>query len=246
MLLNLFNKKNKPNPIFDVLGVDMHSHLLPGVDDGSKALDESINCLRALAQLGFSRTIITPHFQYPRFQNKEYDIERRYSEFCTQVKQAGVGIELAGIAGEYRIDTGFQARLDNPQFLKVGGRYVLVELSLHHQLMGVDEMLFDMQMKGYDVILAHPERYPYITLSSDRYERMKDAGILFQCNILSLSGFYGPDARQKAITLVDRGWSEFLGTDTHNEIYIKAMIEASHNRTVQRVLQRHQFLNNQL
>ncbi|MBR1849819.1 MAG: hypothetical protein IJ789_00435 [Bacteroidales bacterium] len=246
MLLRLFNKKHKPNPIFGALGTDMHMHLLPSVDDGSKSLEESLECLRTLASLGYRRAILTPHFQYPRFQNKEFDIERRFAEFSQQVAQAGLDIELVCVSGEYRIDSGFQARLDQPAFLTFGNNYVLVEFSLNHPMMGVDDMIFDLQMKGYEVILAHPERYPYIALDGDRYQRMKDAGVYFQCNILSLVGFYGAECRRKALAMIDRGWSEFLGTDTHNTMYTRALVEASNDRTVQRIISHNQFMNKEL
>ena len=161
MFLNLFRRKYQPRPIFAPLGTDMHCHLIPKVDDGSKCVEESLECLNTLKAVGYKKVIITPHFQHPRFPNNEDDIVRRYNELKQKAGEAGVEIEIAGIGGEYRIDSGFAARLENPRFLQVAGKYVLVEFSLHQQMMGSDELIFDLQMKGYEVILAHPERYPY-------------------------------------------------------------------------------------
>ena len=104
---------------------------------------------------------------------------------------AGIDIEIAGIAGEYRLDTGFPPRLEHPRFLQVAGKYVLVELSLHQQLMGTDEMMFDLQERGYDLILAHPERYPYLNIDGPRLEQLMNQGIYMQVNALSFGGFYG-------------------------------------------------------
>ena len=246
MPFRLFHTTPKPKPIFDVLGTDMHLHLIPGVDDGSKSPEESIECMNTLTSLGFKNIILTPHFQFPRFPNKEYDIQRRYADLKAQAAEAGVQLNLAGIAGEYRIDTGFQARIDDPQFLCIKDKTVLVEFSLNHPMMGVDEMLFDLQMKGYDIILAHPERYAYLAIDGDRYRHFKDAGVYFQCNILSISGFYGAECRRKALDIIDRGWCEYLGTDTHNTIYARALVEASHDHTVQKILAKHKFLNSEL
>ena len=245
-MLNLFKKKYDPRPIFAPLGTDMHCHLIPRVDDGSKCIEESIECLQTLQAVGFNKVIITPHFQYPRFPNDEDDIRHRYEEVKQQAKEQGVEIELRGIGGEYRIDSGFQARLDNPRFLKIGDKYVLVEFSLHQQMMGSDEMIFDLQMKGYDVILAHPERYPYMNINGMRMEQLKNQGVFFQINALSLGGFYGDDAKQRAYDMLERGWVEFMGTDTHNTMYAQALRDLSNNRKVEKVMEKYQFMNNTL
>lgn len=242
-----FLRRNKePRPIFKALGTDMHCHLVPKVDDGSKCMEESIECLNTLKAVGYDRVIVTPHFQSPRFQNDEDDICRRYEELKQRAADAGVEIELAGIAGEYRIDDGFQARLDNPRFLQVADKYVLVEFSLHQQRMGCDEMIFDMQMKGYDIVLAHPERYPYLSLFGSRMEQLRSQGVLFQVNVLSLGGFYGEEPQRRAFKLIEQGWVEFLGTDTHNSMYAQALADLSHDRKVEKVLEKHTFMNNTL
>lgn len=224
----------------------MHCHLVPKVDDGSKCIEESIECLHTLKAVGYDKVIITPHFQFPRFQNDEDDICRRYEELKKQAADAGVDITFAGIAGEYRIDDGFKPRLDNPRFLLVGGKYVLVEFSLHQQMMGCDEMIFDLQMKGYEIILAHPERYPYLNVFGSRMEQLKNQGVLFQINLLSLGGFYGEEAKRRAYHLIEHGWVEFMGTDTHNTMYAQALIDLSHDRKVEKVLEKYEFMNKSL
>ena len=245
-MFGLFKKKCEPRPIFQPLGTDMHCHLIPCVDDGSKCVEESVDCLNTLKAVGYDKVIITPHFQHPRFQNDEDDIRRRYEELKKQAADAGVEIEFSGIGGEYRIDTGFQARLDNPRFLQVGGKYVLVEFSLHQQMMGCDEMIFDMQMKGYEVILAHPERYPYLNINGSRIEQLKNQGVYFQTNALSLGGFYGDEAKKRAYQMIERGWVEFMGTDTHNTMYSQALIDLSHDRKVEKLLEKYEFMNKTL
>ena len=245
-MLSFFKKKYEPRPIFAPLGTDMHCHLVPKVDDGSKCVEESIECLQTLKAVGYNKVIITPHFQHPRFPNDEEDIKRRYEELKKQAADEGVEIELVGIGGEYRIDSGFAKRLESPKFLKVGGKYVLVEFSLHQQMMGSDELIFDLQMKGYDVILAHPERYPYLNVNGMRMEQLKNQGVFFQINSLSLGGFYGDEAKKRAFEMLDRGWVEFMGTDTHNTMYAQALRELSNNRKVEKVLEKYQFMNNTL
>jgi len=246
-MFHLFKKKKyTPRPIFAPLVTDMHCHLVPRVDDGSKCLEESLECLQTLQAVGYQKVIITPHFQHPRFPNDEDDIVRRYEELRRQAADAGLTVELSGIGGEYRIDSGFAKRLEQPRFLKVADKYVLVEFSLHQQMMGCDELIFDMQMKGYEVILAHPERYPYLGAPSIRMEQLKNQGVYFQVNVLSLGGFYGEEARRRAFTMIEEGWAEFLGTDTHNVLYAQALTDLSHNRKVEKILEKYQFLNNTL
>ena len=243
----LFRKKKyEPIPIFEVLGTDMHCHLVPKVDDGSKCIEESVECMKALASVGYKKMILTPHFQTPRFENDEDDIVRRYEEMKRQAADMGVEIDICGIGGEYRIDSGFAKRLENPRFLQIGGKYVLVEFSLHQQMMGCDEMIFDMQMKGYEVILAHPERYPYLNVGGSRMEQLKNQGVFFQVNVLSLGGCYGEEAKRRAFEMVEGGLVEFLGTDTHNSMYAQALIDLTHNRKVEKLLMNHEFLNKTL
>ena len=243
MFLNLFRRKYQPRPIFAPLGTDMHCHLIPKVDDGSKCVEESLECLNTLKAVGYKKVIITPHFQHPRFPNNEDDIVRRYNELKQKAGEAGVEIEIAGIGGEYRIDSGFAARLENPRFLQVAGKYVLVEFSLHQQMMGSDELIFDLQMKGYEVILAHPERYPYLNVQGLRMEQLKNQGVYFQINVLSLGGFYGEEAKRKAYEMLEQGWVEFMGTDTHNTVYAQALINLTHDRKVEKTLEKYDFLN---
>jgi len=245
-LLNIFKRDRETRPIFAPLQTDMHCHLIPAVDDGSKCIEESIECLRTLQDVGYKKVIITPHFQHPRFPNDEDDIVRRYGEVQKAAADAGIVIEMAGIAGEYRIDSGFRPRLDNPRFLKVAGKYVLVEFSLHQQMMGCDEMIFDMQMKGYEVILAHPERYPYLNVDGARIEQLLEQGVYLQVNALSLGGFYGDEAKRRAFTMLDRGWISFLGTDTHNTLYCQALRELSRSRNVEKLVEKYEFMNKDL
>ena len=241
-------KRETPNPIFEVLGTDMHCHLVPGVDDGSKSTDETLACLQDMREVGFNKVICTPHFQFPRFPNEENDIKHLYDLLNKDVRKSTEieGLELVGCGGEYRIDSGFNDRMEKNRFLLGGGKYLLVELSLHQQIVGIEETLFNLQMKNYEIILAHPERYPYFSSQSSHYTRFKEMGIYFQVNILSMSGFYGELPRRKAYEMLDAGMVEFLGTDTHNTLYTQALMDATHDRKIEKYLATHKFLNSQI
>jgi tyrosine-protein phosphatase YwqE len=245
-MFNLFKRKHTPRPIFEALGTDMHCHLVPQVDDGSKCFEESVECLHTLKTVGFNKVFITPHFQYPRFNNDEDDIRLRYQNLKLRAVEEGVDIEMAGVAGEYRIDSGFRNRMENPRFMKIADKYLLVEFSLHQQMMGCDEMIFDLQMQGYDIILAHPERYPYLNILGSRMEQLKNQGVFFQINALSLGGFYGEEPKRRAYQMLENGWVEFMGTDTHNGMYAQALVDLSNDRKIEKVLNKYEFLNKTL
>lgn len=244
-MFSIFKKKQTPPATFAVLGADMHCHLVPQVDDGSKSLEETLSCLQTLAQVGYDRLYITPHFQFPRYPNKEDVITRRFEELKAEVENRGIPIQLAGIGGEYRIDDSFRTRLEKGTFLKVKDK-VLVELSLHQLRLGVEETLFDLGMDDNEVILAHPERYPYYNVHSQTLSVLKEQGVYFQVNVLSLIGFYGTQAQRNALDFIKQGWVEYLGTDMHNTIYARALLDAAQNRTVRKILDENKFLNSEL
>lgn len=251
-------KKNKTLPTFAPLKTDMHCHLLPLVDDGSKSLEESLESMVAMKEVGFDEIKLTPHFQYPRFPNVESDILERYKNFLEEIERNRGDRDLPkinGISGEYRIDDGFGEHIKRDEILTFhfsdpskGSKkgFLLMELSLHQPVMGFEEVMFERQMEGYDVILAHPERYPYFDSHSSRLEQMKEQGVYFQSNILSLDGFYGEEARKKAFDFIENGWIEFLGTDMHNTMYSQALRHASTNRKIIQLIEKEEFQNKYL
>ena len=256
-MFGLFKKK-KTLPTFAPLVTDMHCHLLPLVDDGSKSLEESLEVLVAMKECGFEEVRLTPHFAYPRFPNKVEDIKERYKNFCDEV-EANKGDrqlpQMVSITGEYRVDDGFQDYVDNNKLLtyrfadpKRGSEkgLLLIEFSLHQKRMGLEDIIFKLQMDGYDVIIAHPERYPYFDSHSELLEQFKEQGIYFQANILSLDGFYGEAAQKKAYDYIENGWVEFLGTDMHNVMYAEALRHASANRKIIQLIEKTEFENRNL
>lgn len=253
-----FLKRNKTLPTFAPLVTDIHCHLLPRVDDGSKSLEESIEVMETMKAVGYEQIRLTPHFCYPRFPNDEDDILERYKNFCAEVDANRGGHELprmTGCTGEYQIDEGFQGHVDSGKLLtyrfadpKRGSEkgILLVEFSLRHKRMGLDEAIFARTMEGYDVILAHPERYPYFDSRSSFLEQLKEQGVYFQVNVLSLDGFYGPEAQKKAFDYIENGWVEFLGTDMHNVGYAIALRHASTNKKIIKLMEKTEFLNAKL
>lgn len=243
-------KHTKAQPLFECLGADMHCHLLPGVDDGSKSDVESATCLKVMQDAGFNEVYLTPHYYTYKYNNKEDDILRRFDVFKKAMEQYPTP-KLCGVSGEYRYDDGFMPRLKNPgDFLLIANKYLLTELSLHAPFAGYEEAIFDLQsmdeMRDTEIILAHPERYAFYSTKCDELEHLKNMGVYFQVNILSLIGFYGEDCQEKGYELIEKGWVEFLGTDLHTTLYAQALIDSTYDKKLEKMLGKHTFLNNQI
>lgn len=205
-----------------LLHTDMHSHLIPCIDDGSKSMDMSIDLIRNLSEMGYKKLITTPHVQSDTFRNNVSDLPARLNLLKDAVKDAGIHIAL-DVAAEFLLDDEIVAQLMRDESLTFGNNYLLVEISMYLRPMGLEGWFFDLQSHGYNIVLAHPERYRFWMGKHASYEKLKERGILFQINTNSLSGFYGDAVRHTAEWLVDNNMVEMVGTDTHNEHYIEGL-----------------------
>jgi tyrosine-protein phosphatase YwqE len=242
-----FLTNKKQSRTFAPLVTDMHCHLLPGVDDGSSNMQETIECLKALASVGYQKVFLTPHFQ-ANYPNVEEDIQKRFDALKKQITSLNDNAlpEVVAVSGEYRFDPRFARRPGIDNVLPLPGKKLLCEFSLHYNdYMPID--IFSEYIKlGYTLILAHPERYPYLGIHSDEIVKMKEIGIKFQINVLSLNGFYGESAQRKGFEYIESGMVEYLGTDTHNMRYANALKETANNKSVQKIMKSHTFLNDKL
>jgi tyrosine-protein phosphatase YwqE len=242
-MFELFTKK-EPN-ILKYLNADVHTHLLPGVDDGVRDFETALSCINEMKRNGINKIYITPHFQTHRFKNDEDDIKYRFDELQKQLGEYVSDIELQ-LAGEYLIDSGFEERLKTKNLLAINDKYLLVEFSFNQSMLGMEELFFDIQMKGYEVILAYPERYHYLNQDSKLLNNLKEQGVYFQSNIMSFGGFYGSESMKRAYQYVDKGWINFLGTDIHGKKYRDALVDVCKKSKFQKLLKKNTFLNNQL
>ncbi len=201
---------------------DWHSHILPGVDDGIKTMDESIKVLQAYEDLGLRRVWLTPHIMedYP---NKSDDLRRIFAE----LKENWKGNLEIKLAAENMLDNMFESRLSSGDLLPIGdeGRHLLVETSYYTPPYGMDDMLENIYKAGYFPILAHPERYRY--MEEKDYLKYKEKGLLFQMNFLSLVGGYGESAQKKAEWLLSNNMIDLLGSDVHKLENVLNMVDLS-------------------
>lgn len=196
---------------------DYHNHILPGVDDGFKTLEESLKGLEYFEELGVQKIIFTPH-RMNGVNTTPDQIESAYKSLL----EAYQGKIQLSLSGEYMLDSGFEERM-NAGLLPLEEKKVLVETSYLSAPNNFKELLFMLSVAGYTPVIAHPERYSY--MGEQDYRRLKEKGYLFQLNLLSLTGYYGSQAAQKANFLLEKGLYDMAGTDIHNLKAFRSGIE---------------------
>ncbi len=212
-MFNFLRKNNKNVELF--YNTDVHCHILPGVDHGSQSVEQSLEMLEAEMELGIHRVMCTSHVTSETFENTPESLTAAFNVLQKAVKEAGMDIEIYPSA-EYRIDEYWEKQWEAKTILPMPGKFILMENSFQQELLLLDELMFDLMVKGYKPILAHPERYGYYSRRRQRYEKLHNSGVKFQVNLLSLANFFGPVARENAMWLVKHGMVDMLGTDMHN------------------------------
>lgn len=209
-------KKEKQEALadFSLIGVDLHSHLLPGIDDGAQDMSDTIQLLSELKALGYHKAITTPHNQADFFENPSDKIRMKLDDVRNHIAKIGLDFEIEA-ASEYYLDYKFRERIKNKDLLTFGDNYVLFELSPTMKPMNFETLIFEMQMAGYRPVLAHPERYGYF-YGKGQYQELTDKGILLQVNISSLSPFVASPVRKAAESIIKDELVTFAGSDTHS------------------------------
>ena len=228
-MLSWFKKKKKEiHPIdFARIGIDMHSHLIPSIDDGAKDLNDSITLINILYSHGFKKIITTPHIMTDFYKNNIETISSGLKKVKEELLKQSIDIKIEA-AAEYFVDYDFKQKiLGGEKFLTLGDNYILIEFSFLTPPHNYLETIFQLQLKGYKVILAHVERYPY--LSKSDLKDFVSRGVYLQLNVLSSIGYYSNDVRTRANWLIDNNMISFIGTDCHNldqtKLYDKCKVE---------------------
>ena len=198
---------------------EMHCHLLPGVDDGVKTMEESLELLARYEELGIHKVWLTPHIMED-IPNETGFLRKRFDE----LKAHYTGKIELHLAAENMIDNLYQQRLTAKDLLPIGNKqnHLLVETSFYNPPMGLLEILEQTKSKGYYPLLAHPERYLYMEERS--YRELKQRGIKFQLNLGSIAGIYGPEVKKRAEWLLKQNFYEFTGTDTHRMQMLQSIV----------------------
>ena len=200
---------------------DIHSHLLPQIDDGAKTFDDTKFLITELSKLGISRFVTTPHVMNSVWENSRNDIETRLASTVIELNDNGVTMPLKA-AAEYLMDSNFVKLFQSEKLLTIKDNYVLVEMSYINPPIQLYDIIFELQVAGYIPILAHPERYNFYHNNFDEYLKLKNAGCLFQINLLSVVGYYGTEVAKIAKKLLGKGLIDVTGSDVHHQNHINA------------------------
>jgi protein-tyrosine phosphatase len=218
--MSLFSRStNTRYTDFDNVGLDMHSHLVPGVDDGATDVENSIELIMGLKDLGFQHFITTPHTLQDIHPNTKETLQRGYSLLRERLSPE-IKIDLSS---EYYLDELFQHQLLNNSLIPMSGNRLLIEFSQISRPHNLEEIIFNLRIKGYQPVLAHPERYLFFHKHFNYFTRLKEMEVEFQVNALSLTKHYGEHIKSVAEKLIDKDMIDFIGTDAHHMQHIHAL-----------------------
>lgn len=218
-MLNIFSKKLYLKDLLENF-VDIHNHILPGIDDGAKNVQESINLIEKLKALGINQFIPTPHVMQDFYPNTDESIGGAYQELLENITPKTLSGITINPAAEYMLDDTFEKLLKTQDLYSLKKNYILVELSYFQPPINLESIISEIKNHGYIPVLAHPERYSFYHNKFDYYKRLKLLGCLFQLNLLSLSNHYGSNVEKTALKLIEEELIDFTGSDVHNEGHI--------------------------
>jgi len=247
-LFTIFKKKAKrlSTPVdLGLLNTDVHSHLVPAIDDGSKSVDDSVNMITRLHSLGYKKLITTPHIMGDGYRNTPDSILGGLEKVKSALLDNQLSVEMAG-AAEYYLDYDFERKLDNEKLLTFGKNYLLFEISYMNPPDNLYHVIFKMQTLGYKPVLAHPERYNFWHKEFDKYEAFIDKGVLLQMNINSLSGYYSIPTKKVAEQMIDKNMISFVGSDCHHMGHVNLMKEVVFEPHLKQLIESGNLLNNTL
>ncbi len=218
MIFNLFKSKPTLKELIPKGFVDIHSHILPGIDDGAKNVKESIELISEMKKMGFSKIIGTPHSFPGLYNNTTATIKNSYnmlvSNLTNQVK--------INYASEYMLDNSLIKKVKKKKILCLKNKYVLVEMSYLAAPINLKEIIYEINVNGYIPILAHPERYIFFHNDYKKFKKLKDMGCLFQGNLLSYTGYYGKHIEKISVKLINDKFIDFVGSDIHSSRHLRA------------------------
>lgn len=241
-----FKKKESIHPAlgtnpYAFLGTDMHSHLLPGIDDGAQTIEDSLRLIRSLMAMGYTNFITTPHIKSDIYPNTTVTIQNALRELQQALAANNINVPIQA-AAEYYIDDRFFDIMDSEGLLTLHKNEVLVEFSFVFEPVRLNDTIFRIQTKGYNPVFAHPERYPFFQHKPEVFQQMKDRGCLLQLNTLSLTGYYGKSVKETAERILQERLYDYCGTDLHHEKHVEGLQKFAASKGFS-LLREYPFLN---
>ncbi|RFM33647.1 tyrosine-protein phosphatase [Chitinophaga silvisoli] len=229
-------------PFLAGIGTDIHSHLLPAVDDGSQDLDTSVHFIETLHDLGIRNVITTPHVMMDRYPNSPETLSEPYQQVKNALIEKNIPVQFHH-AAEYYMDEFFEELMKAP-LMTLNGEMILVEISFMSAPPQLHQWLFELAAQGYRPVLAHPERYNYFHSTPEEYRVFKQRGCLLQVNLLSLTGYYGKHIQKAAEWLIENKLIDYIGTDLHHSKHLHAIKSIAKDKKLVKLLETYPFKNN--
>jgi protein-tyrosine phosphatase len=223
-MFNFFKKKETTAvPVYLPFTTDIHSHILPGIDDGSPDIETSLQLIQGLYNLGIRKSIATPHIIGDMYRNTPQTIAAALEKVKAACKEAGINMELSA-AAEYMLDDHFMELLQKKEpLLTLHKNILLTEIAYSSTPKNLEVITANIIAQGYRPVLAHPERYNYYQQNFDKYYKLKEMGFYLQINVLSITGYYGKQAQKAAKFILENKLAMLVGTDLHHQRHLDAL-----------------------
>ena len=239
-------EKKLANPVnLGVLKTDMHSHFIPGIDDGAATIEDSLALVRAMHELGYQKVITTPHIMADTYRNSAETILPGLEKLRAMVAEQKIPIQVEA-AAEYYIDGDLESKITSRQILTFSHKYVLFEMTFIGEPPNLGRVIFELQLGQYKPVLAHVERYPFWHNQFNKLIDMKDKGVLIQMNISSLTGYYSPAVKKVAEKMVEEKMVDLLGSDCHHLGHIDLLKQACYLPDLEKALNTCPLMNAEL
>ena len=195
---------------------DIHSHILFDVDDGSKSIEESVELLKKLKKIGFNNVILTPHYiKDSEYSSENKEKKQKLNELKEELINQNIDINIF-LGNEIFINNEIYDLIKEGQIHTLNNtRYILVELPFHNEIVNLEDIIYELKIKGLIPIIAHPERYSYFQNNYKEVDRLKEEGFLFQANYASILGYYGKESQKLLKYMLKKQYIDYLGTDIH-------------------------------
>ncbi|MCS6833790.1 MAG: capsular biosynthesis protein [Flammeovirgaceae bacterium] len=238
-MFGFFKKKKTQTSAYSLadLTTDMHSHLLPNIDDGAKDINHAVALVKSLKEIGYKKLITTPHVMHDFYKNTPEIISEKLQLLREKLTQENISIPIEA-AAEYYLDEFFVQKLKKQEPLLSFGKkkYVLFETAFMNASSYLHEAIFQMQLAGYQPVFAHPERYVYLFGKYEEILSLKEKGVYLQINLNSLTGYYSKESKKIAERLIEDKAVDFVGTDCHNEKHIDNLLLAPQSKYFDKLL----------
>lgn len=242
-MFSIFKTKSKvPVNYTNFFQQDMHSHILPGIDDGSPDVSTSIALIKGMQHAGIKQFFGTPHIMAELHKNNKDTISNAYQQLKAALDKNNMNIELR-YAAEYMLDEGFLGHLKAGNMMTIHDNFILIETPFYQEPLDINELIFEIETHGYNIILAHPERYHYVDDNLKVFQKYLDKGMKLQLNMLSLSGYYGVREKEVARKLLERGYYSYVGTDLHHERHLGRLASTNLDKKVIKMLENNAWDN---